>query len=101
VADAALLLRAGIVERVCVGGEPATVASWRSAAATFERLGRYGGTGAGDGTVDGVLVTTEGATGGLAPVGGAWLEPFAPPATRRRPWRPGPAALAAYDASAS
>ena len=73
VSDAALLLRAGIVERVCLGGDPATLASWEAAAATFERLGRAAGWRGGDGTIDGVEVTAKGVgAGALPPVGGSW-----------------------------
>jgi Zn-dependent protease with chaperone function len=102
VSDAALLLRAGIVERVCVGGEPGTLASWQAAEATFARLGLAAGDRvAVDGTVDGVTVGVAGATGGLGPVSGVWRAP--PPnmhlERRLRPWRPDAAALAAYDAA--
>jgi Zn-dependent protease with chaperone function len=100
VSDVALLLRARIVEQARLGGEPATLASWREAATTFDRLGRYGATLDGDGTVDGVTVTTEGATlGALGPVAGSWAEPSSRWYTRRsrHPWHPDAAALAAYD----
>lgn len=105
VSDATLLLRAGIVERVCLGGEPGTLASWQAAEATFGRLGRAAGDwnegGAVDGTIDGVTVTVAGASGGLPPVSGVWRSP--PPnmtlERRVRPWRPDRAALAAYDAA--
>jgi Zn-dependent protease with chaperone function len=102
VSDAALLLRAGIVEQVCLGGEPATLASWEKAEATFGRLASAAGDMAPvDDRVDGVSVTLAGAQGGLAPVSGVWRSP--PPnmrlERRLRPWRPNGAALAAYDAA--
>jgi hypothetical protein len=102
VSDAALLLRAGIVERVCVGGEPGTLASWQAAEATFARLGLAAGDSVPvDGRIDGVAVGVDGATGGLGPVSGVWRAP--PPnmhlEQRLRPWRPDAAALAAYDAA--
>ena len=73
VSDAALLLRAGIVERMGIGGDPATLASWEAAEATFTRLGRAAGWGGGDRTIDGVEVTARGVgAGALPPVGGTW-----------------------------
>jgi hypothetical protein len=111
VSDAALLLRAGIVQRVCIDGHPPTMTSWRDAAAVFERLGRYGAevehtpaTDASrsvDGTIDGVVVTTEGASGAPPAVSGAWPRPPAAESVHRRPWWPGPEAIAAYDAAAA
>ena len=69
--DAALLMRAGIVYRVRLGGDLATVASWRTVRQVFDRIAEYGATSQGDGTIDGVTITTEGATQGvLPPVGG-------------------------------
>lgn len=106
VADAALLMRARIVEQVCLGNEEPTLASWRQAEATFSRLALAAGdhaAGAVDSTIDGVTVTAAGATGTLPPANGPW-----PPAGGRtapgclssaRPIRPGTAALAAYDAA--
>lgn len=101
VSDVALLLRAGIVERVRLGGEPATLASWKHARAVFNRVGRASGDyDHVDGRVDGVVVTTEGATvGALGPVAtGPLYHPGDVQARRRwRPWRPDRRALAAYD----
>jgi hypothetical protein len=82
----------------------ATLAAWEEAERTFLRIAKYGGSGTGDGTIDGVLVTPDGATGGaLGPVGAA-IPPSpglaAGPARRGwRPWTPDGAALAAYDAA--
>ena len=77
VADASLLLRAGIVERLGIGGDPATLASWEKAEAVFARLAYYGGDHSGDdavdGTVHGVEITPGGAAAGaLGPVNGTW-----------------------------
>jgi hypothetical protein len=101
VSDAALLLRAGIVARVRLGGDPGTLASWKAARETFTRLGRAAGDGMADGTIDGVTITTEGAAAGaLGPVAGAWPTPPPEWLTRRLgPWQPNGAALAAYDAA--
>jgi Zn-dependent protease with chaperone function len=113
VSDASLLLRAGIVQRVCIEGAPATMTSWRDASAVFERLGRFGAAEAGDaaspspsaaavdGTIDGIVVTTEGASGAPAAVPGAWPSPPEAESVLRRPWWPGPEAIAAYDAAAT
>lgn len=103
VSDAALLLRAGVVQRMCLGGDPATLAAWEEAEQTFLRLSHYGGTGAGDGTIDGVLVTPDGATYGTAGPVGAVIPPSpglvaGPQGRRRRPWHPDRQALVAYDA---
>jgi Zn-dependent protease with chaperone function len=100
--DAALLMRAGIVFRVRMGGDLATVASWRTARQVFSRIASFGGTNRGDGTIDGVTVTQEGATAGaLPPVSGSW--PAAQGGTfwlrSRRPRRPSAADIAAYDAA--
>jgi len=101
VTDIALLLRAGIVERVCLGGEPNTLASWERAKAVFEQVGLASGDwGGGDAQVHGVVVTTEGAVSGLP--GPVSHEPLVNPADvaarrRRRPWIPDRNALAAYD----
>jgi Zn-dependent protease with chaperone function len=105
VSDAALLLRARIVEQVCLRHEAATVASWQEAEATFARLARASGdeaAGTVDSTVDGVTVTADGAVGTLPPVNGPWPPTFRDEAARERlrvarPIRPGAAALAAYD----
>jgi hypothetical protein len=54
-----------------------------------------------DGTIDGVVVGVDGASGGLGPVSGVWRSP--PPNMRLehrlRAWRPDARALAAYDAA--
>lgn len=102
--DAALLMRAGIVHRVRLGGDLATVASWRTARQVFSRLASYGGTNRGDGTVDGVTVTIEGAThGALPPVSGSWPAEPAPVGCfwvrRLRARRPSEADIATYDAA--
>jgi Zn-dependent protease with chaperone function len=103
VSDAALLLRARIVEQVCLRHEAATVASWREAEAVFARLARASGDGSStDGTIDGVTVTTTGALGTLPPVNGPWPATYRDEAARERlrsarPIRPDAAALAAYD----
>jgi hypothetical protein len=105
VSDAALLLRARIVEQVCLRHEAATVASWREAEATFARLAHASGddaAGTTDSTIDGVTVTTEGAFGTLPPANGPWPPAFRDESARERlrtarPIRPDAAALAAYD----
>jgi Zn-dependent protease with chaperone function len=101
VSDASLLLRAGIVERICLGGEPATEASWRAARATFDRLGRFGGDqhppGSIDGTVDGVTVTADGAVGAPPPTAGAWPAPAQVSEAGHRARPPSRADLAAYE----
>jgi Zn-dependent protease with chaperone function len=104
VSDTAMLLRAGIVARVCMGGDPGTLASWKAAADTFSRIGLASGDFVPtDGTVDGVQITIDGAgAGALGPVPGVWPEPPPEWLTRHRgPWRPDQDAIDAYDRAVS
>jgi hypothetical protein len=68
VEDAKLLVRAGLVHRVCLGGEPATLASWKGAADAVRRAGRAAAVG-GSAVVEGELVGIGGATPVTAPAG--------------------------------
>ncbi len=59
VEDAKLLVRAGLVRRVCLGGEPATLASWRSARDAVRSAGRAAARG-GTAVVEGEHVGLHG-----------------------------------------
>jgi len=81
VSDAALLLRARIVDIVCVHSGPPTMATWRTAKGTFKRLSLAAGDQAGgatdlDNVIDGISVTAEGVAGGdIGPINGSWTPP--------------------------
>jgi Zn-dependent protease with chaperone function len=59
VEDAKLLVRAGLVRRVCLGGEPATLASWQSARDAVRAAGRAAARG-GTALVEGEQVGLHG-----------------------------------------
>lgn len=112
VRDAALLLRARIVELGSLGADPATLVAWRDAAATFDRLSLVAGDTVDDASVSdrsgqgasvhGVVVTPDGARGAPPPVGGWWPPADLDAASQRRMGRPrvpDSAQLAAHDAA--
>ncbi len=68
--DARLLLRAGLVRRVCLEGADASVASYQEVAANIRRAGRAAATG-GAAEIEGELVGLEGVVmaDGVAPAG--------------------------------
>lgn len=71
--DAALLLRARLVELCLLGGRPANLGTWSEAKRAIDRVALAAGDfGAGDNTIDGVAVTMDGAVGSVAPEHGSW-----------------------------
>ena len=59
VEDAKLLVRAGLVRRVCLQGEPATLSAWKHAAAAVRSAGRAAAVG-GVATIEGEQVGLDG-----------------------------------------
>ena len=59
VEDAKLLVRAGLVHRVCLQGEPATLAAWRNTAAAVRAAGRAAARGE-SATIEGEQVGLDG-----------------------------------------
>ena len=79
--DGELLMRASLVEDVCVRASPATKARWDEAAAVFRGLTRGAAEwSAAPGEVDGVVVTILGMVNDdIGPVHGSWVEGQPPP----------------------